>query len=83
MKILYFSWLREKVGAGEEDVSLPDDVDTVGALVTWLRARGAGYDAAFADAAQVRVAVNLEHVDLEHPVADGDEVAFFPPVTGG
>ncbi len=83
MKILYFAWIREKAGIAEEDVTLPSTVNTVGALVDWLKERGGGYGEAFADDAVVRAAVNQEHVGLDHPVADGDEVAFFPPITGG
>ncbi len=83
MKILYFAWLREKTGTGSEDVTLPPEVTHVGGLVEWLAGRGGGYGEAFADLSLVRVAVNQEHVKLDHPVADGDEVAFFPPVTGG
>ncbi|MBM3555784.1 MAG: molybdopterin converting factor subunit 1 [Alphaproteobacteria bacterium] len=83
MKVLYFAWLRTKVGVGEETVEPPASVTTVGALVTWLKSRSPGHAAAFADLAVVRVAVNQEHVRLEAPVAAGDEVAFFPPVTGG
>ncbi len=83
MKILYFAWLKEKTGVGEEDLSLPDGVRDVRGLVAWLKARGDGFAEAFADEAVVRVAVNLDHVDVSHPLQDGDEVAFFPPVTGG
>jgi len=83
MKLLYFAWVREKTGIGEEDVGLPDGVDTVGELVHWLRERGGGFEAAFADDAVVRVAVNQEYATLTAAVAEGDEVAFFPPVTGG
>lgn len=83
MKILYFAWLKEKTGVGEEDVVLPDGVADVAGLIHWLRERGDGFAQAFADEGVVRVAVNHEHVDLGHAVHDGDEVAFFPPVTGG
>lgn len=83
MKLLYFAWLREKAGLGEEAVDKPAKVNTVGELLDWLEGRGGGYGEAFADRAVVRVAVNQEYVNLDHPVADGDEVAFFPPVTGG
>ena len=83
MKLLYFAWVREKTGVAEEDVTLPAEVGDVRALVDWLKGRGATYQAALADLSVVRVAVNQEHVDLDHPVANGDEVAFFPPVTGG
>lgn len=83
MKLLYFAWVREHVGTSSEEISPPDDVKTVGDLIGWLAERGDGYAAAFADTALVRAAVNQEHVDPLHPVSAGDEVAFFPPVTGG
>jgi sulfur-carrier protein len=83
MKVLYFAWLREKTGVGEETVSPPASVKTVGELMQWLKEKGGGHAAAFAETSMVRSAVNQEHVPLDHPVAPGDEVAFFPPVTGG
>ena len=83
MKILYFAWLREKAGVAEEDLTPPEGVTTVGALVDWLKERSPGHAEAFADGSLVKAAVNQEHVDLDHPVAAGDEIAFFPPVTGG
>ena len=83
MKILYFAWLREKTGIPAEVVTLPDGVADVNGLIRWLSARGAGFADAFAEPSLVRAAVNQEHVKLEHPLADDDEVAFFPPVTGG
>ena len=83
MKVLYFAWLRLRVGVGEETVEPPEDVNTVGELVVWLSARSAGHAEAFKEMSAVRAAVNQNYVDLDHPVAPGDEVAFFPPVTGG
>lgn len=83
MRLLYFAWLREKTGVGEESVSPPDSVKTVGQLMDWLKGRGGGHAEAFADTRMVRSAVNQEYVSLDHPVEAGDEVAFFPPVTGG
>jgi molybdopterin synthase sulfur carrier subunit len=83
MKVLYFAWLRTKVGCGEEDVSPPAGIVTVGALIDWLKRQSPGHADALADLRLVRVAVNQDHVGLEHRVAAGDEVAFFPPVTGG
>lgn len=83
MDILYFAWVRERAGIPAEQVTPPATVSDVAGLVTWLRARGGGVAAALADMGRVRVAVNQEHVGLDHPVAAGDEVAFFPPMTGG
>lgn len=83
MKVLYFAWLRAKAGVGEEEVSPPPGVQTVAALIDWLRARSARHADALADLAAVRVAVNQEYVRFDHPLRSGDEVALFPPVTGG
>ena len=83
MKVLYFAWLRQRTGLGEETVSPPETVRDVGALMRWLASRSPGHAAAFADPAQVRTAVNQEFCGPEQPVKPGDEVAFFPPVTGG
>lgn len=83
MKVLYFAWLRSRVGVGEEAVAPPADVRTVGALADWLKARSPGHASAFKEIRLVRAAVNQEFVDLDHPVRSGDEVAFFPPMTGG
>ena len=83
MRLLYFAWLREKSGIASEEVNPPSEVVTVADLIEWLKARGGGYTEAFADPAIVRVAVNQEYAKLGAPVAAGDEVAFFPPVTGG
>ncbi len=83
MQLLYFAWIRERTGVAEEQMALPDGVADVGGLVEHLKARGGGYQEALSDLSVVRVAVNQEYVGLDHPVGDGDEVAFFPPVTGG
>ena len=83
MKILYFAWLRERIGVGEEEITLPQSVNTSKDLVDWLVKRGPGYSAAFEDLSIVRIAVNMEFSDLKHIVTNEDEVAFFPPVTGG
>ena len=83
MKIVYFAWLREKTGRAEEEVAPPDSVTDVLSLIEWLRGRGGGHAEAFADLGPVRVAVNQEYVTLDQPVGPDDEVAFFPPVTGG
>jgi molybdopterin synthase sulfur carrier subunit len=83
MKLVYFSWLREKAGVAEEEVELPASVVDVGALLDWQRQRGGGFAEAFADFSVVRVAVNQEYVKVNHPLKAADEIAFFPPVTGG
>lgn len=80
--IRYFARLRETVGRGEEEIALPDGVTSAGALRDWLCERGEPWRDALA-APAVLVAVNQENARPESPVTDGDEVAFFPPVTGG
>jgi sulfur-carrier protein len=83
MKLLYFAWLRAKIGTAEEILEPPAGITTVAALVEWLKGRGPGFAAALGDPRRLRVAVNQEYVGWSHPIAPGDEVALFPPVTGG
>jgi len=83
LHILYFAWLRERLGLGEESLMLPEGVDSVGALIAWLRRRDDRYRAIFAEGRLVRCAVNQVFAGPDTPLAAGDEVAFFPPVTGG
>jgi len=83
VRILYFAWLRQKVGRGEDVVELPASVETAGQLVAWLRTRSAAHDSALSESSRVRVAINQVHADLSASVRNEDEVAFFPPVTGG
>jgi molybdopterin synthase sulfur carrier subunit len=81
MKVLYFAWLRERIGASREDVET--GAATVMELVEELRAREQRYAVAFADLASIRVAIDQELADYDAPLAGAREVAFFPPVTGG
>jgi sulfur-carrier protein len=83
MKILWFAWLRTRVGSGEEILEKPATVATVAELLDWLAARSPGHAQALARRDVVRVAVNQAYVKLDHAIADGDEIAIFPPVTGG
>jgi len=81
--LLYFSWVRERIGVDGEALPLPGGVDTVGGLLDWLQTRSPGHAAALADRRAIRVAVGQAFVDADGAVHDGDEVAIFPPVTGG
>ncbi len=83
LTVLWFAWLRERTGTAEEHVSPPVNVATVGALIDWLCAHSPRHAAAFQNRRTVRCAVNQDFADPATPVHPGDEVAFFPPVTGG
>jgi sulfur-carrier protein len=84
MKLVYFAWIRERIGAGEEEVTLPGEVNTVADLISWLKSRGEEYEAALEHEQLVRVAINKQHVDDRSATLDGAcEVALFPPMTGG
>jgi len=83
MKILWFAWLRTRVGHAQETLEKPAEIATVSDLLDWLAARSPGHAQALAARDVVRVAVNQSYVKLDHPVADSDEIALFPPVTGG
>lgn len=83
MKLLYFAWIRAKIGMAEEHVQPPPEVRQVGQLLDWLETRGSNFAAALKERSVVKVAVNQEYVGAEHVLQQGDEVALFPPVTGG
>jgi molybdopterin synthase sulfur carrier subunit len=83
VKLLYFAWLRARIGQAEEELALPAEVRDVAGLLVWLRGRGGGYAEALRDLSVIRVAVNQDYVGPDHPIHEGDEVALFPPVTGG
>ena len=83
MTLLYFAWVRQKLGRSEENLDVPAGVRTVSELASHLARRGDAYADAFSDLRRLRVAVNQEHVGWDAPLREGDEVAFFPPVTGG
>ena len=83
MKILYFAWLRQKTGIDAEDVEMPPEVSDVAGLLDWLKERNSNFADALADFDSIRVAVNQEFAELDAPIAQGDEVAIFPPMTGG
>ena len=83
MRMVYFAWVRERIGTGEEDVSPPADVATIAQLIDWLADRSAGHAAAFADRTRLRAARDQAFVALDTPIAGAREIAIFPPVTGG
>jgi sulfur-carrier protein len=83
VKILYFAWVRERVGKAEEIVEPPAGIATVGDLIGWLAGRGEEYAHAFDNPGVIRAAIDRAHVKADAAIAGAREVAFFPPMTGG
>lgn len=83
MKVLYFAWVRERIGREAEDIELPDGVETVADLAGFLATRGEGYAHAFENPKVVRAALDRKHAKPDTPLAGAREIAFFPPMTGG
>ena len=83
MKIVYFAWVRERIGKAEEEVELPADVATVADLMAWLSGRGEEYAHAFENPKVVRAALDRSHARAATAIAGAREIAFFPPMTGG
>jgi molybdopterin synthase sulfur carrier subunit len=83
VKVLYFAWVRERVGKPEEIVEPPVSVKTIGELMIWLAGRGEEYAHAFENPRIIRAAIDHTHVKAEVSIAGAREVAFFPPMTGG
>ena len=83
MKILYFAWVRQKLGKASEELSPPPDVRTAGELLDWLRGLDETHAEALSPPEALRIAVDQEHAGPETEIEKASEVAFFPPVTGG
>jgi len=83
MRLIYFAWVRERIGKPQEDVELPADIATVADLLHWLKARGEGYEQALQYPEVIRVAIDHEHVGHGERLEGAKEVALFPPMTGG
>jgi len=83
LRLLYFAWVRERLGRQQEELTPPDGVRTVGDLLGWLRGLDDAHADALADENVLRVAVDQRHADFDTPIEGAREVAFFPPVTGG
>ncbi|PYE87237.1 molybdopterin converting factor subunit 1 [Phyllobacterium leguminum] len=82
-KLVYFAWVRERIGRDHEEIELPANVHTVGDLLDHLRTRGEEYEAALQYPEVIRVAINQEHVAHDTAIAGAREIALFPPMTGG
>lgn len=83
VRLLYFARLREVFAIGQETPVLPEGIDTLAALLDWLRARGGAWAEELATGRAYRVAINQDLVERDAPLGDNDEIAIFPPVTGG
>ncbi len=83
MKIIYFAWIKDKVGCEAEEISLPAEITNVGMLINWLSRRGPQYEDAFEFIEVIKVVVNQMVVLNDHPLKDDDEVIFIPPIAGG
>lgn len=83
MELLYFSWVRERIGTGSEQLDVPADVADVAALLDWLATRSPGHAAALTDRAAIRVAIDQDFAGPDAAIAGAKEIAIFPPVTGG
>ena len=83
VKLLYFAWVRERIGKPDEVVEPPASVRTVADLVAWLAQRGDEYAYAFENPKVIRAAIDRSHVRPDAMLADAREIAFFPPMTGG
>ena len=83
MRIFYFAWVRDKIGIDSEEIDLPADIKTVGQFTEWLKGRGGAYADVIDASDTVKMAVNQEYAGPTHPISNKDEVALFPPVTGG
>ena len=83
MKLVYFAWVRERVGKAEEEVAPPASISTVTELIGWLTKRGEEYAHAFENPKVIRAAIDRRHVQPDTMIAGAREIAFFPPMTGG
>jgi molybdopterin synthase sulfur carrier subunit len=83
LRLLYFAWVRERIGKPAEDIEPPPGVATVADLIAWLAGRGAQYAHAFENPGVIRAAIDRSHVKADAAIAGAREIAFFPPMTGG
>lgn len=83
VKLVYFAWVRERIGTGEETREIPASVATAGDLIAWLAEQGPNYANAFSELQVIRVAIDRAHVSHDTPIGEAREIALFPPVTGG
>ena len=83
MKVLYFSWIKDKLGKSHEEVQVGETIKTINDLITLLKQNNKNYEDVFKDTSSIKVSINMETARFEDSIHDNDEVAFFPPMTGG
>ena len=83
MKVLYFSWIKDKLGKSHEEIQVSDNIKTINDLITLLKQNNENYKDVFEDTSSIKVSINMETAGFEDSIHDNDEVAFFPPMTGG
>jgi len=81
--LIYFAWVRERVGKSRETRDIPVDIETATDLIAWLSQQGEEYALAFEDPDAIRIAIDQVHASHDKAIAGAKEIAFFPPVTGG
>lgn len=82
-RLVYFAWVRERIGKGEEEIELPSSVVTVADLLNHLKGLGEEYEMALQYPDVIRVAIDREHVEHDEPITGAKEIGIFPPMTGG
>ena len=83
MNILYFSWIKDKLGKTKENITIDENISSVAELITFLKSKDEAYKEVFKDISSIRVSINMETANMEDPISNNDEIAFFPPMTGG
>ena len=83
MKILYFSWIKDTIGKTSEEINVSGDIDTISKLISFLIQKNQNYKEAFSDLETIKCSINMETANINDKIKNDDEVAFFPPMTGG
>lgn len=83
MNILYFSWIKDKLGKTKENIAIDQNISSVSELITFLESKDETYKEVFKDISSIRVSINMETANMDDPISIDDEIAFFPPMTGG
>ena len=83
MKVLYFSWIKDKLGKSHEEIQIKDKINTINDLIILLKNTNETYKEVFEDTSSIKVSINMELARFEDSIHDNDEIAFFPPMTGG